>query len=353
MNRYVLDGVGDPKRLLSGLYFWTWNTQEVLDLVAWMRQWNAGAPGARVQFLGFDMQFPGAAMDTVGAFFARLDSANASFVSQRYQCLVAYRNFGAAFGRPMSGYAALPESDRSACRAGLQAVFDLITGARAAYETASSPAVYANAQHSARLVEQWETMAAASASTYAGSLARDRSMAENTAWLLDQAGPNARMMLWAHNYHVSRVAGAMGGHLDSAFGDDYVNLAFLFGRGGFNAVQSDGTTNLGLTALQAQLVPGNSVEAVFLGAGQARLLLDARRITQGGDAAAPLRGPIPMRSIGAVFNPAQESAYFAAQLLPEDFDLLMFFDAATPSTLLPFITSSQATTLQPGPPPLP
>ena len=37
VNNYVLNGVGDPKQLLQGMYFWTWNTQEVLDMILWMR----------------------------------------------------------------------------------------------------------------------------------------------------------------------------------------------------------------------------------------------------------------------------------------------------------------------------
>ncbi len=41
VNRYVLGGPGDPKALLSRLYFWTWRTQEVLDLIEWMRAYNA------------------------------------------------------------------------------------------------------------------------------------------------------------------------------------------------------------------------------------------------------------------------------------------------------------------------
>src|SRR5262249_18474969 len=32
LDRYVRDGVGDPLRALSRLYFWTWRTQEMLDL---------------------------------------------------------------------------------------------------------------------------------------------------------------------------------------------------------------------------------------------------------------------------------------------------------------------------------
>ena len=37
LNDYVLNGTGDPAKLLKGMYFWTWDTQEVLAMIAWMR----------------------------------------------------------------------------------------------------------------------------------------------------------------------------------------------------------------------------------------------------------------------------------------------------------------------------
>src|SRR5258708_31318593 len=36
VNDYVLNGKGDPAQVLAGLYFWTWNTEEVLDMIQWM-----------------------------------------------------------------------------------------------------------------------------------------------------------------------------------------------------------------------------------------------------------------------------------------------------------------------------
>src|ERR1041384_7615428 len=33
LNDYVLNGTGDPAQLLRGIYFWTWNTEEVLDMI--------------------------------------------------------------------------------------------------------------------------------------------------------------------------------------------------------------------------------------------------------------------------------------------------------------------------------
>ena len=60
LDRYVRTGEGDSARLLTGLYFWTWRTESVLEMIEWMRSHNAS--GGDVGFYGFDMQFPGMAM---------------------------------------------------------------------------------------------------------------------------------------------------------------------------------------------------------------------------------------------------------------------------------------------------
>src|SRR6476620_4385532 len=55
LNDFVLTGKGDPRELLKGMYFWTWNTQEVLELILWMREFNKSGKGP-IEFTGFDMQ---------------------------------------------------------------------------------------------------------------------------------------------------------------------------------------------------------------------------------------------------------------------------------------------------------
>jgi erythromycin esterase len=334
VNTYVLTGQGDPAHLLSHLYFWTWNTQEVLDLIQWMRQWNTtAAPNHRVQFLGFDMQYPGAAMDTVAHFIGRVDAPNVSYVASRYLCLNPYRDYNGGFAVSPSAYAVVPQATRTACHAGLQDVYNLLNTDSTAYLAASSPAIYANALHSARLVQQFEDFAAAGAT----SAIRDRYMAENIQWLKQQARPDSRMMLWAHDYHISAVPGAMGSYLRAAYGDDYVNLGFLFGRGGFNAIPATGIGYAGLRSWDAELVPNGSLEAVFVATGQPRLLFDARRIAAAGPVAAPLAGPLAMRTIGSIYDPALEASYFGIQIFPGDFQLLIFIGSTTPSALLPFV----------------
>lgn len=57
LTRYIQGGDGDPRKLIDGMYFWTWNTEEVFQMVEWMRAWNAAHPGRTpLQFTGFDMQ---------------------------------------------------------------------------------------------------------------------------------------------------------------------------------------------------------------------------------------------------------------------------------------------------------
>ena len=79
LNDYVLNGTGDPAELLRGMYFWTWNTEEVLEMIRWMRAFNASGRG-HVQFTGFDMQTHTVALDIVQQFIRRYDSEYAATV---------------------------------------------------------------------------------------------------------------------------------------------------------------------------------------------------------------------------------------------------------------------------------
>jgi erythromycin esterase-like protein len=80
LNDYVLNGAGDPAQLLKGMYFWTWDTEEVLSMIQWMRAFNQSGKG-RVQFTGFDMQIPTVAAENVRAFVARYEAAYVSSIA--------------------------------------------------------------------------------------------------------------------------------------------------------------------------------------------------------------------------------------------------------------------------------
>lgn len=76
INDYILHGRGDAATAVAGQGFWTWNTEEVIDLVEWMRTYNvdpsnAGKP--RLKFYGFDMQAGRAAVNAVLQYLKEVD----------------------------------------------------------------------------------------------------------------------------------------------------------------------------------------------------------------------------------------------------------------------------------------
>jgi erythromycin esterase-like protein len=79
VNDYVVNGTGDPAQLLRGMYFWTWDTEEVLDMIKWMRVFNQSGRG-HVEFTGFDMQTPAIAAGIARDFAARYDTGFAATI---------------------------------------------------------------------------------------------------------------------------------------------------------------------------------------------------------------------------------------------------------------------------------
>jgi erythromycin esterase-like protein len=100
LNDFVLHGNGDAKQLLKGMYFWTWDTEEVLDMILWMREFNRSGKG-RIEFTGFDMQTPDVAMDIVRSFVKDHDPSYLDTLNRTYSDVAELRkgaNGSGAFG---------------------------------------------------------------------------------------------------------------------------------------------------------------------------------------------------------------------------------------------------------------
>ncbi len=86
LNDYVLNGKGDPVQLLQGMYFWTWDTKEVLEMIQWMREFNQSGKG-RIAFTGFDMQTPNVAAQIVSDFASKDDPDYLPLIEQAVPAL--------------------------------------------------------------------------------------------------------------------------------------------------------------------------------------------------------------------------------------------------------------------------
>jgi erythromycin esterase len=307
----VRTGQGDPVKALAGLYIWPWQTEEVLDLVRWMRQWNA-APGHRqVRFYGFDMQAGGVSAQRLAARLQQIDPALAAEV-------------GPALAR-LAAVEAVPTTPAEEYHAAVSAVAAALPRIAARLP---EPASAADRQgivdrHYVQLLQQNTRYRGDSAD------AREQGMADNVRWIADVAEPGARVVVWAHNAHVSTFGGpypAMGHYLATALGKDYLPVGFVFHHGSFQAMIRN-PRGRELAELTVGPPPAGTLEDTFERAGWPLCLLDLRRLPASGAVAEWFRSPQQMRSIGSLFS---GELNMMAELVPTDeFAALIYVEATT------------------------
>ncbi len=325
LDRYVRTGEGDSRTLLTGLYFWTWRTESVLEMIEWMRSHNAAGGG--VGFYGFDMQYPGMALDNVIRYVADVDPARVPATRTRLDCLVRYAND--AQGRfPTARYVDAGANFQRQCADSMRAEVTRMLASRATYVTASSVKEFELALQSLRVALQYHSM-------IVGEQSRDRSMAINTAWWVDHLGPHSKVVVWAHNFHVSTFPGAQGRWLRERFGNELVIVAFTHEFGDFMGVTQQGNTFTGLNRQTLDPVRTGSYEEYFGASSMPHFILDLRGRDLSSPATSWLLGPRWFRSIGCCFDPTRPDRYWAYVVLPEIFDAVIHIPQTRPTTILP------------------
>ncbi|PAU92647.1 hypothetical protein CK503_15675 [Aliifodinibius salipaludis] len=305
INQYVLQGKGNPKELLADLHFWTWNTQEVLNLVEWMRSYNHSGKG-EITFWGFDMQFPKVSVKEVRDFISNVEPSYLEVIDTSYQALK----------RP-EAMRGMDKHKLNYLHDSASLVLDHLKKSQSKYSKNADSADIALAIQNAIIIKQ-------SVSRFLNhGDSRDKSMAENLQWI-KKSNPNAsKFIVWAHNNHIGRAPNQMGHYLNKKFGDNYRPIAFGFGEGTYSAVLGPKEPVKSFQA--AAPIPG-SAEFVFQQLNEPNFSIDlckAKRDSSG----SWLATPKPFRSIGSV---AEDLPYKKIPLATY-FDALIYFSHSTAS----------------------
>jgi erythromycin esterase len=318
INAYVHGGPGNPATLVHDLGYWTWYTDEVIDLVEWMRGYNLAHPERhQLSFRGFDMQDSKVAIAAIREYVQQVDPANASAHISRLAC--ANVDFDT--------YLNLPLAARNTCRQSVGTEYTAISAARTAYVAASSTAAYERILRYARVVVQFEDFVGHAQSPFD----RDPYMAENAEWLAETDHPGEKMMLWAHNFHIGVHAGygSMGSFLRTHWAARYLPTGFLFDFGDFNAYDGD---TLILESKHVDPAPTGGLEPYFRETGQNRLIIDLRRPDAA--VASDLSASRTVWLIGAVVSSTDSNR--AVMIFNQWFDVAIWVTRSTPSRLRPF-----------------
>jgi erythromycin esterase len=337
VDKYVQMGTGDGSAgaAVKNLYAFPWQTEEMVEMVEWMHAHNQN-PGSAppLSFNGYDMQSPFSSIAVVTAYLEKVDPASAEKAGALFGCFGQYKS-------SVSDYTQQPAEAKVECRKKLQEVADSLKSNQVAYEGKSSPQEFAQALHGTRIVLQAEERFASADYTSQRSALRDAAMAENVAWLLEQAGPNSKIVLWAHNAHIGTVQeGAyksMGQYLREKYEEQMVTFGFDFYAGSFNAFTISGNS-LGKMGVQTVgQAPEGSYEHGLRQTNLPRLFLDMRGLTPGTPGPEWLLGPrLFGGSISGAYDPSQRQAYYYDTSLPTTFDVLIYLQDTTPSRLLTF-----------------
>lgn len=331
LNEYIVHGDGSLRVACDALSYWMYDAESMRSVIAWARAHNEGAsPSETIRFYGFDIGSERATDAPAYRLRRYLESVDPD-------ALARYRD---TLDRLVAD-----ESDR-ADEATLENRLDLIpefvdeigtllTDRRPADSSSASTWQWKLATRCLRELEQlYEANRGSAADTGAnvGGL-RDRFMAENVSWLLDNEGAD-RAVLWSHNGHVmnacrDQTGPVMGRHLTEAYGDAYYPLALTFGRGSFRATAaSDGR--------QQQFTLERPVEhtlpATLATVGESLFALDFETALADPQLASHFETSRPIHEIGSTFDPDWAwSRYYCPVELADAFDGLVFIETSTPS----------------------
>jgi erythromycin esterase len=318
VNRFVLTGEGDPERALAGMYFWITDTEEVLDLIRWMRRYNADPGNERkVSFYGYDMQFPVRAARVTLDYLRRVDPSAAHTARTVLDPLAnpfVDRDIGQRW----------PLEQREELLTGVRRLGSLLDERGPGYVARTSAEEFDLVRRHLHVLEQAMTVRSGG-----GIPARDSAMAANLSWMLDRYGPDSKVVLWGHNLHIATVPPYMGMRLRQWYGDDLRVFGFAFDRGEFRAIDVNARGKH--RAFRVGAAPEGSLDHHLGFAGHERAAFDLRALPESGPAADWFGTPRPARLVGSGFA-EQYATQFWWWHRPTDMYDAVFFVAETEAT---------------------
>jgi erythromycin esterase len=312
-DRYIKTGEGDPKKALADMYFWTWQTEEVLSMIEWMRAFNA-APGNHpiLSFTAFDMQTYNVARDRVVEFVQKFAPDDSAAVKSAYALLYTLN----------ANVRSDPGFEDAAKKA--ESVVALLESRRDALVRASSAAAFRDALQMARIAAQ----AARMRTPGAGGSFRDQMMAKNVEWLAREAHPKEKIVLWAHNGHIAKTPTVgfrpMGDWLRESMGSQVYVLGFAINTGTVRAVTSEGGKRIGLAESKIPASAAGTGDATFSAAGLPIFFLDVR--SQPGDLGKWLAQPHLFRGCGAMWDRDSPDSFMHSEVLSARYDGIIFLE---------------------------
>lgn len=305
---------------------WMWANREVIELVEWLHEHNAGLPDERqVGFYGLDVYSLWDSMRAVMEYLRRIDPQFAAAAKRAYNCFEPYAEDVQEYARAT---ALVPTSCEDEAVSVLREL-----RAKAPQFREDGREGFFNAEQNALVAKNAElyyrTMVRGGPASWN---VRDYHMVETLDRLVDHHGSGAKAIVWEHNTHIGDArftdmarAGMVnvGQLVRQAHERDGVMLVgFGTHRGTVIAAEEWGEPMERMRLPAAR--PGSFEEAMHDAAvGDALLIFNGRD-----DGGVPgLDAPIGHRAVGVVYDPAHERwGNYVPTIIPRRYDAFLYID---------------------------
>lgn len=311
---------------------WMWRNTVIDRLAHELRAINAERPPEQMAgFYGLDIYNMSGSIEAVLAYLDEHDPESAQVARQRYGCLTPWQAEPEIYGRAAlsRGYAECEQAVVEQCRDLLERGLGTDEGL---FGAAMNARLIASAERYYRVMyyggaESWNL--------------RDQHMADTLDHLLEQGGPEAKALVWAHNSHIgdaraTEMGQVRGEHnigqlVRERWGDECALIGFGTHTGTVTAADDWDSPRRTKRVLPSR---SDSYERACHDSGVERFLLD---LTPGKHEALRRRLSEPRleRFIGVIYRPETERwSHYSEAVLPDQFDAWVWFDQTRALTAL-------------------
>jgi len=344
VNHYVMTGEGNLRQIVGARFF---DVQEILDVIDWIRSYNADPQHTqKVHFAGFHTQGGKNDYDAIQQYLQTVDPQHVDSEMSLYSGVLPELEYA-----PSASSQSLAQQRQDVAQA--QQVYNFLKAHQAAYIARSSPQAFTQVLQEAQVLietaQWWVHDPVDDPLAIKAFQQRDNNMTENVEWLHEYAPGGAKMVLWAHDWHIgmwgrwccdphNRVGEPytwMGQYLRQRYGDQYLAVGFGFYQGSMNAFLVDANGNTISDRRQVVTIgppDPQSYNATLNAVGIPQYILDLRHASAG-SVSQWLSGPHQFRVFDNNYS-TDQNMFYTPLSLGEWFDVMIFFQKVSPAKLL-------------------
>lgn len=322
INEYVHGGEGTAEEAVAELGFGLYRTDEMADLVEWIRSYNETvAEDEQISFYGFDMQRYDNNKEILFDYLAKVDEAGKQELEEALKDLT-----------DETVYEQTKEVNTKGAE-DMKAFLAKMEEKREEYIAMSDEKSYEIAYACGECIMQNATIQSGSVSY---SQARDEYMAEKVATIMAIEN-GERVLIAGHNGHIQKVSSnasftCMGERLAKEYGEAYFTIGTDFIEGEVSVIGDSGDVE------DISFQSDNALKAQIQNLEGNVFYLDVEKASENAELSEILNTPVKIISVGNEFSSWQKvlsGFYTTKDVVADNYDGMILFKTVTPTERKP------------------